>query len=137
MEEKSHLGPGLRSPSGQNLHDRRGPSPLVPVMSPASPASPHLSRNTHLPTVLELPFSPSFLLPPNEMPSASPNPGQHPFSSLLLASTCVLSFRLLTCTQVCVSSRVPLPGLPTIHGGTGVTGPQCIQYPQRTDVFVC
>lgn len=64
-----------------------GPHHQSLLQSPASPASPYLSRNTHLPTVLELPLSSSFLSPPTRMPSVSPGPGQCLLSFLFLAST--------------------------------------------------
>lgn len=67
---------------------KRGPHHQSLLQSPASPASPYLSRNTHLPTVLELPLSSGFLSPPRSsakcqpqpraVPTLLPLPGQHP-----------------------------------------------------------
>lgn len=117
----------VRPPPEHNLHDRLGPCghtrPWAWVPAPVSSLSCiplPVQVWVHLPTVLELPFSPSFLLPPTQMPSASPRPGQHPLSLLPLAG--VPYFGLLTCTEMSVSSHVPLAGLPTIHCGTGMTG---------------
>lgn len=112
---------------------KRGPHHQSLLQSPASPASPYLSRNTHLPTVLELPLSSGFLSPPAQVPSVSPSPGRCPLSSLSLASTRSALRPTFHVRCMSVSSPVPLPGLPAVFRGTGdVTGPpQCMDLLTR------
>lgn len=112
---------------------KRGPHHQSLLQSPASPASPYLSRNTHLPTVLELPLSSGFLSAPAQVPSVSPSPGRCPLSSLSLASTRSALRPTSHVRCMSVSSPVPLPGLPAVFHGTGdVTGPpQCMDLLTR------